>query len=376
MEGVCLHMNKKIRKSTAPFLLCLCILMQNSGAKAAEFDPTAGADRFRFFLKSEATAEPTRIQMAAVCESKEVPEVKATERSVFHPARENSYYELLVPAQLTKIGDTYYLTDVYHDQILCSKNLWAPARGWNVMADSLNRPHAIAGDGVVFLVTDTDNHRIVSYVKSSEAEGYVEKQIFDNVGVRPHYIVYDDAAGLFYVWSSLTGEMYLFRRNADTVELYLEKVMKVPELDGKYVRSFLIEDDRIYFPCVEESAVIAVDKETFSIENSYPVPKEIAGMVQLFKMGNYYYLTVSTDIGYNQNTETIVRVKALEDFAGGNYEDVKAYFEGGWTPYYISGADGFYYTVAQGNAGISCGYRFEVDGEDKFYNMRKAAEKW
>lgn len=323
-----------------PFLLCLCILLQNSGVMAAE-----------------------------------LPKAAVTAKSVFHPTKDNSYYELLVPAQLTKIGDTYYLMDVYHNQILCSKNLGAPACEWKVMADGLNRPHAIAGDGVVLLVTDTDNHRLISYVKSESAEGYVETQVFDNVGVRPHYTVYDKVTGLFYVWSSLTGEMYLFRRKPGTVELYLEKVMKVPELDGKYVRSFTIEEDRIYFPCVEASVIVAVDKETFVIENIYPVPKKIAGMVQLLKMGNYYYLTVSTDIDYNRNTEALVRVRALEDFATGKYEDVKRYFEGGWTPYYISEADGFYYTVVQGNAGISCGYRFEVV-EDKFCNMRKAAEKW
>lgn len=295
-----------------------------------------------------------------------------TADAAFYPTEGNIYYELLVPTQLTKIGDTYYLVDSYHNQILCSKRLGPPACGWSVMAGNLNRPHSIAGDGVVFLVTDTDNHRIISYVKSEEPEGYAEVQIFENIGVRPHFITYDASTGAFYVWSSMTGEMYLFRRKPDTVEIYLEKVMKVPELYGKYVRSFTIEGDRIYLPCVHDSAIVSVDKETFQIEDIYPVPESIAGMVQLIKIQNYYYLTVSTDIDFDQNAATIVRAGSLEDFAGGNYEEVKDYFGDKGAPYYISESDGSYYTVVIRPAGASYGYKFDV-AEDEICNMFKTA---
>lgn len=295
-----------------------------------------------------------------------------TVKAAFYPTEGNVYYELLVPTQLTKIGDTYYLMDSYHNQILCSKRLGPPASGWSVMAANLNRPHSIAGDGVVFLVTDTDNHRIVSYIKSEEPAGYTEVQVFENIGVRPHYIVYDAPTGLFYAWSSMTGEMYLFRRKPDTSEVCLEKVMKVPELYGKYVRSFTIEGDRIYLPCVHESAIVAVDKETFCVEDSYAVPESIAGMVQLAKIQNYYYLTVSTDIDFDQNAATIVRAASLEDFAAGNYEEVKECFGDKGAPYYISEVDGLYYTVVIRPSGASYGYKFEVI-EDKICNMQKTA---
>lgn len=296
-----------------------------------------------------------------------------TASAAFYPTKENIYYELLVPTQLTKIEDTYFMVDSYHNQILCSKRLEPPASGWNIMAENLMRPHSIAGDGVVFLVTDTDNHRIISYVKGEEPEGYTETQIFENIGVRPHYIAYDAPTGLFYAWSSMTGEMYLFRRKPDTVEVYLEKVMSVPELSGKYVRSFTIEDDRIYLPCVEYRAIVEVDKETFEIKNIYSVPEKIAGMVQITKIQNYYYLTVSTDIDYNQNAATIVRAGALEDFAVGNYESVNDCFGINGAPYYISEAGGSYYTVVIRSAGASYGCKFDVV-EDKICNMRKTAD--
>lgn len=339
-------MKRKMCKRIVPLFLGLCILMQGFSAASMEAVPVSPAGAF--------------------------PNIEVTAKFAFHPARENGRSELFVPTQLTRIGDTYYLVDCYNNQILYSDRLNRSAPGWKVMADGLNYPHAIAGDGVVLLAVDTDNHRVVSYLKSNEAEGYTELQAFDNIGVRPHYVAYDVRTGLFYVWSSMSGEMYLFRRRPDSVEVYLEGVKKIPELYGRYVRSFMIEDGRIYLPSVDHSAIIAVDQETFAIENVYPVPGKIAGVVQLVKIQNYYYLTVSTDINYNPGAATMVRARTLEDFAAGNYEDVKGYFEEGKVPYYISGADGFYYTVATGGYSPACGYRFQVV-EDNFCDIQQTA---
>ena len=297
--------------------------------------------------------------ISVVLQSPCLLEVKA--ESVY-PAERNSYYGLLVPTQLTKIGDTFYLVDSYHNQILYSTAYGVLSCSWKVMAKDLAQPHSIAGDGVVYLVTDTENHRVVSYLKNPE--GFVELQVFDNIGVRPHYIVYDAPTGLFYAWSSMTGEMYLFRRKADTTEVYLEKVMRIPELYGKYVRSFTIEGDQIYFPCVHSSSIVAADKNTFAIRNIYPVPANIAGMVQLTKIQNYYYLTVSTDINFDQKAATIVRARNLEDFGTGNYENINQYFGGDGAPYYISAADGSYFTVVIRTAGRACGYKFDVVNDE------------
>lgn len=286
----------------------------------------------------------------------------------FYPAERNSYNRLLVPTQLTKIGDTFYLVDSYHNQILYSTEYGVGSSSWKVISTNFSQPHSIAGDGVVYLVADTENHRVVSYMKNSE--GFTELQVFDNIGVRPHYVVYDEPTGLFYVWSSMTGEMYLFRRKPDSVEVYLEKVMQVPELYGKYVRSFTIEGDQIYFPCVHSSSIVAADKKTFGINNIYPVPENIAGMVQLVRIQNYYYLTVSTDIHFDQKAATIIRAKTLEDFGTGNYENMNSYFGGDGAPYYISYADGSYFTLVIRTAGRACGYKFDVV-DDQICNMEE-----
>lgn len=308
-------MKKKIIKTAAALALCFCMILQG----------------------------PCMLSVRA---------------ETFYPEQRNSYYGLLVPTQLTKIGDTFYLVDSYHNQILYSTAYGVLSSSWKVMSTNFSQPHSIAGDGVVYLVADTENGRMVSYMKNPD--GFTELQVFDNIGVRPHYVVYDEPTGLFYAWSSMTGEMYLFRRKPDSFEVYLEKVMRVPELYGKYVRSFTIEGNQIYFPCVHSSSIVAVDKKTFKINNIYPVPANIAGMVQLVKIQNYYYLTVSTDINFDQKAATIVRARTLEDFAVGNYENMNWYFGGDGAPYYISCADGSYFTVVIRTTGRACGYKFDV----------------
>lgn len=306
--------------------------------------------------------------LLGLCIMLQSPYLLTAKAETFYPTERNSYYGLLVPTQLTKIGDTFYLVDSYHNQILHSTAYGVLSSSWQVMAKNLSQPHSIAGDGVVYLVTDTENHRVVSYIKNPD--GFTELQVFDHIGVRPHYIVYDEPTGLFYAWSSMTGEMYLFRRKPDSVEVYLEKIMQIPELYGKYVRSFTIEGNQIYFPCVHSSSIVVADKKTFRIKNIYPVPENIAGMVQLTKIQNYYYLTVSTDINFNQKAATIVRARTLQDFGTGNYESVNKYFGGDGAPYYISAADGSYFTVVIRTTGRACGYKFDVVN-DELCNMEE-----
>ncbi|MBQ8040791.1 MAG: hypothetical protein IJ274_13170, partial [Lachnospiraceae bacterium] len=96
----------------------------------------------------------------------------------------------------------------------------------------------IAGDGTVLLIDDTENNRILVFEKAGE--GYVQTQTFDNVGMRPHFVQYDEKRQTFYAWIAITGEMYYFKRNASNNEVFIEKILKIDELFGVYVRSFTI----------------------------------------------------------------------------------------------------------------------------------------
>ena len=247
---------------------------------------------------------------------------------------------LSVPTQITRIGDDYFIVDCYHDQILTSPDLDRPLTEWTVMSDRISRGHTIAGDGTVYLADDTENHRILVFEKKDGI--FYLTQTFDGIGIRPHYVVYDEASKRFYALSSMTGELYVFVRPGNTSDVALEKILSVPELNGFYVRSFTIEGDDIYFVS-GNSTIIRAALEDLSVREIWPVPAEIAGMVQLSRIQDYFYITVSTDLTGNQDYATLIRTKDLSGLAAGNWEDIYGTFLGGGTPYYISSFDGHYY---------------------------------
>ena len=254
---------------------------------------------------------------------------------------------LSVPTYITKIGDTYFIVDCYNNQIIYNDNLSDPLYEWQVMINNLSQPHTMAGDGFVYVIDDTENNRILIMEKGVNENGhpvFIPTQEFTDVGNRPHYIIYDEATKTFYVWSSQSGEMYLLRRPSDSTTMYLTEIRSIPALSNVYVRSFTIVDDTIYFVAgIGSSSIIEADLATFEVKKEYPVPDEIAGMIQITPIDDYYYITVSTDASGNQDYATIIRTKSLKDLQKGEYEDIYENFVGGGTPYYITKIDDTFY---------------------------------
>ncbi len=255
----------------------------------------------------------------------------------------NTYDTLNVATYLTKIADTYFLADCYHNQILFHDNLTSPITEWKVLTKDVNYAHTIAGDGTVLLIDDTENNRIMVF--ENTGNGYVQTQIFDGVGMKPHFVQYDEKRQTFYAWSSITGEMYYFKRDTTTNNVNIEKILKIDELFGVYVRSFTIIGDDIYFISGHNNEkIIRASADTLEILETFEVTPEIAGMVQLVKIQDYFYLTISTDNQENQDYATIIRTKDLHSLENGEYEDIYECFGiSGGTPYYITEIDGRYY---------------------------------
>lgn len=264
----------------------------------------------------------------------------------------NTYDTLNVATYITKIGDTYFIADCYHDQIIFHDNLTDPLTEWSVLTDEVHYAHTIASDGTMILVDDTENNRLMAFQKTDD--GYVHTQKLENIGIRPHYVQYDDKNDVFMAWSSITGEMYLIKRaqQADAngiYPFYVDKVLKIDELFGVYVRSFTVMEDGIYFVSGHNNqkiikAVINDSGDGFDMVQEYAVADGIAGMVQLTKIEDFYYITVSTDNQENQDYATIIRTDSLEKLSGGGYEDIYARFGlSKGTPYYITEIEGRYY---------------------------------
>jgi hypothetical protein len=264
----------------------------------------------------------------------------------------NPYDTLNVATYITKLDDTYFIADCYHDQIIYSDTLTDNISDWNVLTNEVHYAHTIAYDGEVILIDDTENNRLMAF---QEIDGsYVHTQTLENIGMKPHYVQYDEKTDSFMAWSSITGEMYIIKRSPKPTDegiypIYIEQVLKIDELYGVYVRSFTIMDDGIYFVSGHNNekiikAVIDEDNNCFRIEAEYKVAPEIAGMVQITKIEDYYYITISTDNEENQDYATIIRTDSLEKLEAGDYEDIYSQFGlSGGTPYYINKIEGRYY---------------------------------
>jgi hypothetical protein len=264
----------------------------------------------------------------------------------------NPYDTLNVATYITKIDNMYFIADCYNDQIIYNDNLNDKIENWNVLTSEVHYAHSIAYDGKVILIDDTENNRLLAFQKIDGE--YVHTQTLEDIGMKPHYVQYDKETDSFMAWSSITGEMYIVKRSHKATEsgiypLYIDNVYKIDELYGVYVRSFTIMDDGIYFVSGHNNekiikAVIDKNNNCFEIENEYKVNPKIAGMVQITKIEDYYYITVSTDNQENQDYATIIRTDNLEKLAEGDYEDIYAQFGiSGGTPYYINEIEGRYY---------------------------------
>ena len=297
--------------------------------------------------------------LALICPAISTQAADGAGAGTVFPVRFSEYSNSAVSTQITEIDGYYFIADTYHDRILYASpsDKGGSLLSWKVMADDLNKPHSICSDGKVFLVTDTDNNRVVTYLWYGTGE-FVELQSFENVGIRPHYCVYDKQTSRFYVWSSYTGEMYVYGRSRNELMLRPLSVNKVPGLYGQYTRSFSIDGDDIIFASQGAGGIVVVNKNTFQLTGAYVVPDEIGGLVQVVRMGGHYYLTTSADRAGNQGKAKCVRSTSLAGFMNPQtYEDVTERFgglEGFLAPYYITEANGRYYVRM---IGLGAGYK-------------------
>ena len=278
---------------------------------------------------------------------------------------DNPNATLSVPTYLTKIKDTYFIVDCYHNQVIYHDNLTDPLYEWQIMTQDVSLPHTLASDGNVYVIDDTERNRILIMEEAINDNGnpiFIPTQEFTGIGNRPHYIIYHEQTDTFYVWSSQSGEMFLFRHPKEDSRMYLTEIRTIPSLANTYVRSFTILEDSIYFVS-GNSSIIEADLATFEIKKEYPVPDELAGMVQLTFIDDYYYITVSTDVTGNQDYATIIRTKNLKDLESSTYEDVYHHFIGGGTPYYITQVGDTFYLTEHRLPGHSI-WSFQVENNE------------
>ncbi|MBP3477542.1 MAG: hypothetical protein J6K48_14695 [Lachnospiraceae bacterium] len=359
-------MNIKKTKFLLPLIGISILLTACGTAPSASAPDTPGNSDLSAVESEEVSVTPaTRASNSYLRASDIVLDLNSTD---WQPAAEdtiptNPCSDLSVPTYITKVDDTYFIVDCYHNQVIYHDNLSDPLYEWQVMTSEIDKGHTLASDGLVYLIDDTENNRILIFEKKDGI--FYHTQTFEEIGNRPHYIIYDEPTDTFYAWSSMSGEMYLFRHDPDDSRMYLTEIRKIDALSDTYVRSFTIMDDSIYFVSgiPGSPAILEADLNTFEIRNTYPVPDTMAGMIQLTQIENDYYITISTDLNGNQDYATIIRTDDLSTLSKGNYEDVYGQFLGGGTPYYITFIDNSYYLTEHRIPGHSI-WKFRIsDGK-------------
>ena len=340
-----LHMNNRQHFIDTQFAFCtilpmlLCLLLTGCGISSAvsraEEDTAAASEALAASALAEGLEDLSEETLAAAA-------------AAITPAA-NSHASLSVLTDYQKFGDIWFLVDCYHNQVLYSEDGQAPLADWLVLTADTTYPHTISSDGTIYLITDTDANRVLIFQKSDGV--FVHTQTFENVGIRPHYSIYREEDDTFYVWSSMTGEMYLYQRDDTDNRMYLTEVRTADSLSNNYIRSFCIEGDSIYFVSgmttdgsTETASILQCRLRDFAVEAEFPVPDEIAGMACMKKIEGNWYLTVSTDLYGSQDAATILRTDDLSNLGSGNWEDLyETYFAGGGTPYAITSVDDFWY---------------------------------
>lgn len=369
---------KKLRTFVFINVLCLSIFgsvcsVQVEAEETGSMEVAEGSDPELKTLEEVGVSETETLKDVVI--SEDVQALQENDTSVIIPMdkyakhlsvddirMENPYNDLKnlkLPAQITRQGDYYFIVDTYNDQVLYASDLWKPIGAWRVMDRKLNKPHAIASDGSMYLVVDTDNNRVVCYEYINGR--FQRTQQFEDVGKRPHYIQYDALSESFFVWSSVTGDMYIIKKEPVQNTMYIQEIRHIYELDGFYVRSFSIEGDEVLFPSGNNGYMIVADKDTLRVKARYQVPMEISGMAFAKKIGSYYYMTVSTDDKLNHENARMIRTSDLETLSLGIYENVTGYFKDMKVPYYIDRMNGSYYVTSHESK--KCVYMFNIAGD-------------
>lgn len=243
-------------------------------------------------------------------------------------------WRLYTPTLIEKIGELYFIVDCWHHRVLYSRELKPEIGRWQVLDDDLAGPHSIASDGVLYVVDDTGRNGIRSYMRDGDAFRLVQE--VGDLGRRTHRVRYDKETAAFYVLSAHDPSITKLVRDGEQLTVRYTKPLEF--LNGEYTRSFVIIDGFMYFvPGPRTITKARYRDDSYDLVASYPVPRNLEGMNDLFRTDDGWYYVTSTD------PANIFRARSLEDFGTGRYEDVRRQLSLRGIPYFLSAIDGRFF---------------------------------
>jgi hypothetical protein len=228
---------------------------------------------------------------------------------------------------LTKIDGLFFIVDCWHHRIIYADDLSLPIDRWSLLDKEIAGPHSITSDGELYVAEDTGRHRLFVYKKT--AVGFVKTQIIEDVGVRPHRVLYDAQARLFFTIGSFDQLITVFKNEGgDLVKLHQQKL----SLPGEhYTRSMTLFNGVLYI--VEESSLLMSEY----IEGKIEILKTVQLPFTYTKANDLFFLKDGS--GYLSCTpKQLYHFKSFDDVVAGNFSDLSRIVKG--TPYYIELIDG------------------------------------
>ena len=249
---------------------------------------------------------------------------------------------LYTPTFITKIDNLYFIVDCWHHRIIFSDDFNNEIKDWQILDDEIYGPHSIASNKKLYVVDNTGNNSLRVYRKISRKEFEIVQNI-DDLGMRPHRVIYNDQNQLFYVLisgkygkkSSNLNNFYALKEKNGLLKIVYET--QIEELKNTYTRSITISKDNfIYF--VSENSLLITKFENLKI---YVVKKinlheSLSGSNDLFFLNKKkLIMTFTNNIG---GPKAIV-TENLSNLEKGKYRDISENFIG--VPYYIDQFDNY-----------------------------------
>jgi len=257
---------------------------------------------------------------------------------------ENWRLRLYTPTQITKTNHGYFIVDCWHHRILFSKENHENILNWEVIDENVAGPHSLIGIKNKIIYEDTGRGNLV--VKNFSGDDFSDTTVINNIGNRPHRVIYDEDKKLSLVLNS--GSRTLSILDFEKEEKRLINTLHLEFLEGSYSRSISLIDSFLYFT----SGPNAIFKTTYSKDSievikEYPVPEGFESMNDIFKSSNgWLYFTSSSN-------SKIVRSKSFVNFSSGNYQDLTLKLGVKGTPYYLSEFDDrIYFTEITESSGV------------------------
>ncbi len=239
---------------------------------------------------------------------------------------------LYTPTCMQKIGNNYMIADCWHDRVIYSEHL-VDIREWNVLDNNLWHPHSVCEGRGIYATENTEKGSVCFY--KNELGRFVKiDEIF--LGNRPHRVVYDEDRDMFWVLVGNTPELYGIKPVNDHMEQCYQLGSGI--LQFEYARSMRMIHNKFYI--VSTGGIIeelAFENGEFMFENTYTVPSKYCRMNDMIFLDGYFWISVyGSDSGASP---ALLKIRSLEDFATGEYEDVYDELGMKGIPYFFSVID-------------------------------------